>query len=471
MTETNNRWKAFLPISLVSIITTLDSSVVNVSLPIISKQLGAEIGVVEWVILAYLLAVTSLLMICGRLGDMHGRRSIYQAGILLFTAASALCGFSTSVAMLIAARGLQGIGAALIIGNGPALIGEIFAPHERGKALGMLGTTVAVGLSLGPAVGGFITGWLGWRYIFFLNLPLGVLTAWLVKRNLRPDTVFNRAKFDFAGGATMAASLFCLLLVFSRGADWGWQNPGVLALIAGTILFGWLFFRIEKKAHNPVLDLTLFSNPTFRSATAAGFLAFAALFTQTFLLPFYLINLRGFAPAYAGLFLMAVPSVMMVASPVAGTLSDKIGTRGICALGLLIMGISQFFLAGLGLATSQAQIVSILLLLGLGSGIFNPPNNSELLSSVPKDRLGNAAGMMGLTRSLGMVAGIGISSAIFTGVRTHLLKEANLTVDLHNHSGDFAFLAGLRWAFLAAVVFAWAGMVMVWGRKKKVVSR
>ena len=215
----NSHWRAFLPISLVAVITTLDGSVVNVSLPVISEQLHAGIGIIDWVVMAYLLTITGLMMISGRIGDLRGRRRIYQAGIILFTAASALCGFAVNIYMLIASRALQGVGAALITGNGPALIGEIFPKESRGKAMGLFGMVVAFGLSTGPAVGGFVTGWLGWRYIFYLNLPLGILAAILVRRNLRADTVFSKARFDIVGGVSMALGLFCLLLHFRYPID------------------------------------------------------------------------------------------------------------------------------------------------------------------------------------------------------------------------------------------------------------
>jgi EmrB/QacA subfamily drug resistance transporter len=461
----NQRWKAFLPIALVSIITTLDSSVVNVSLPIIAQQLKAGIGVVQWVVLAYLLAVTSLLMIFGRLGDLIGRRRIYQMGIVLFTFSSALCGFSQNITMLIFGRALQGTGAALLVAVGPALIGEIFPPQQRGKALGFLGTTVSVGLSVGPAVGGFITGWLGWRYIFFLNLPLGVLAVLLVRRHLRSDGNPVRTRFDFVGAATMAGGMLCLMLALSRGSDWGWSNPVVINLLLAAWLLLTLFFISQSRLSHPILDLKLFKNPIFRSATSSGFLAFAALFSQTFLLPFYLIQLRGFPPAHAGLFLMSVPSMMAVVAPSSGSFSDRIGTRGLCVTGLFLLGIGFILLSTLTAATPQPVIVSFLLVVGLGVGMFNPPNNADLLSSVPRERLGNASGMMGLTRTLGMVTGVALSGAIFLGVRKfHLGAAANLSNAAAADSA--AFLSGLHWAFRTAAALAWTGMIMVWGRGK-----
>ncbi len=462
----DHRWKAFLPIALVSIITTLDSSVVNVSLPVISQQLKAGIGVVQWVVLAYLLAVTSLLMIFGRLGDLVGRRRIYQIGIVFFTFSSALCGFSQNVTMLIFGRALQGTGAALLVAVGPALIGEIFPPQQRGKALGFLGTTVSIGLSVGPAVGGFITGWLGWRYIFFLNLPLGVLAVLLIRRHLRSDGYSLQTRFDFIGAATMAGGLVCLMLALSRGSDWGWSSPVIFNLLLAALIFFTLFFISQIRSSHPILDLKLFRNPIFRSATSSGFLAFAALFSQTFLLPFYLIQLRGFPPAHAGLFLVSVPSVMAVVAPSSGSFSDRVGTRGLCVTGLFLLGIGFILLSMLTAATPQLVIVSFLLVVGLGVGMFNPPNNADLLSSVPRERLGNASGMMGLTRTLGMVTGVALSGAIFLGVRKLYLGAAvNASSDAAS-ADSAAFLSGLHWAFRTAAVLAWTGMITVWGRGK-----
>jgi len=455
----NSHWRAFLPISLVAVITTLDSSVVNVSLPVISEQLHAGIGIVEWVVMAYLLTITGLMMISGRIGDLRGRRRIYQAGIILFTASSALCGFAVNIYMLIASRALQGVGAALITGNGPALIGEIFPKESRGKALGLFGMVVAFGLSTGPAVGGFITGWLGWRYIFYLNLPLGILAAILVRRNLRADTVFSKSRFDIAGGISMALGLLCLLLTLSRGSDWGWTSPIIVVLFAAALIILIHFVRTELRVSDPVLDLRLFSNLSFRSAALAGVLGFTSLFAQTFLLPFYLIQLRHFPPQHAGLFLMAVPLIMSVVSPTSGSLSDKIGTRGISAAGLLFQGIGFLLLSSLQVHTSELTIFSFLLVIGLGTATFNAPNNSELLSSVPKHRLGNAAGMMGLTRTFGMVCGIALSSAVFNGVSSYLAHNASDT-----HPPDFAFIGGLRWAFWFAAAMAWLGAIIVWQR-------
>ncbi len=462
-----NRWKAFYPLLLVSIISTLDSSVVNVSLPVISRQLQADINLVEWVVMAYLLAITSLLVVTGRLGDMVGRRRVYQAGIVLFTASSALCGFAVNITMLIASRTLQGVGAALIVGNGPALIGEIFPPRHRGKALGILGTTVSVGLAIGPAVGGFITGYLGWRYIFFINLPLGALAAMLVKRNLPLKRSEKPVRFDLPGALTMSSGLVLLLIALSRGNEVGWSDTAVVAqLLIGLLLIG-LFLWFETRAPDPILALSLFHNRTFSSATAAGFFAFAALFAQTFLLPFYLIQLRGFSPAHAGLFLMAVPSIMAIVAPTSGSLSDRIGSKGLSSVGLTVQGVSFILLGTLSVATPQVHIVAILLLLGLGIGMFNPPNNADLLSSVPQERLGNASAMMGLTRTVGMVFGVALSTTIFLSVRNYLLRNAGVDPGAGVEVTGFAFLEGLRWAFLVAAGLSWVGALVTLRREKR----
>ncbi|RJP79887.1 MAG: DHA2 family efflux MFS transporter permease subunit [Candidatus Zixiibacteriota bacterium] len=457
------QWKAFLPIAMVSIASTLNSSVINVSLPVISQALGAGIGVVEWVVMSYLLSLTALLMIAGRVGDLYGRRRTYQWGILAFTVASALCGLSTSIGMLIAFRTLQGAAAALVVAVAPALIGEIYPPAQRGKALGLFGATVSVGLTIGPPLGGFITDWLGWRYIFFISVPLSLLSIVLVRRYLPEDHTHERPSFDWPGSLTLGGGLLFLLLALSRGSDWGWGSPMTLAMVlmAGGLLA--LFVRVERSLDNPVLDLRLFRHPVFRSAAAAGFLAFSSLFSQTFLIPFYLVQLRDFTTAHAGLFLVAVPVTMAVAAPAAGALSDKIGTRGLCMLGLAVLGISFVLQATFGVDTSAGWIVLALVLTGLGIGTFNAPNNAELLSSVPRHRMGNASGMMGMTRTLGMVVGVALSSAIFTGVRDALLNGGSAA---GSAEAPHAFLAGMRWSFLAAAALALLGMVMVWGRGK-----
>lgn len=462
-----NRWKAFYPLLLVSIISTLDSSVVNVSLPVISQQLHADISLVEWVVMAYLLAITSLLVVTGRLGDMIGRRRVYQAGIILFTISSAACGFAVNIVMLIASRTLQGIGGALIVGNGAALVGEIFPPRHRGKALGVLGTTVSVGLAVGPAVGGLITGYLGWRYIFFLNLPLGILAAALVKKNLILKLSDKPVHFDLPGALTMSGGLVLLLFGLSRGNETGWSDAFVLTQLAvGLTLIGF-FLWLETRASDPILALTLFKNRTFSSAAAAGFFAFAALFSQTFLLPFYLIQFRGFQPAHAGLFLMAVPSIMSIVAPTAGSLSDRIGSKGISSIGLIIEGLAFLLLSTLTGETPQVHIVGILLLLGVGNGMFNPPNNADLLSSVPKDRLGNASAMMGLTRTVGMVFGVALSTTIFVGVRDHLLRISGIDPGAGMDQIGFAFLSGVHWAFRIAAGLSWMGALVTLRREKR----
>ncbi len=457
------RWRTIYPISLVAITSTLNSSVINVSLPAISEQLHAGIGVVDWVIQAFLLVVTALLMVFGRLGDMLGRRRVYQSGIILFTIASALCGFADSITSLIIARIIQGIGAALVIAVGPALIGIIFPPDSRGKAMGILGTTMAVGLSIGPVVGGAITDWFGWRYIFFINIPFGIAAAFMVMHYIKPDKDTVRSSFDLPGAATMALALTCMLLLFSRGNDWGWDSIPILALMGGSLIFPIMFILFENRSNNPLLDLGLFKNSTFSSATYAGFLAFTAMFSQTFLMPFYLIQIRSITIAEAGLILASVPLVMAVIAPASGALSDKIGTRGLCVFGLFTLGMSFVMLTFLGEETSRIYVVLSLLLTGFGIGMFNPPNNADFLSSVPRDRLGNASAMMGLTRTMGMAFGVAVSSVIFTGVRNHLLTREGVSEELPQAA--FAFLGALHWVFWVAAGFSWLGMVMVLRRR------
>ncbi len=459
-------WRSFIPIAIVSFASTLNASVINISLPVIAEQLHLEHGVVEWIIMSYLLAVIALLMIAGRLGDLYGRRRTYLAGILLFTVSSALCGFSNSFLALVISRTLQGVGAALMVAISPALIGEIFPLEKRGQALGLFGATISVGLAVGPAFGGLVTELLGWQFIFFLNVPFGLLGALLVYRLLRKDSPVNRPRLDVVGSSALALTFLGLTLALTRGNDWGWGSPLTIISLAAALVAAAFFLRAEARTNDPILDLKIFRNPIFLSATAAGFLAFSALSIQTYWLPFYFKDLRGLPVSTAGLYLMSIPLMMGVVAPISGHLSDRLGTRGLCAGGLLIQGIGMLLSSRLAAGTPSGFLVAALLVTGIGVGMFNPPNNAELLSSVRHDRLGNASGMMGLTRTLGMVMGVALSSAIFTGVHVYYLGNASPHSSGVSSTDQQIFLAGLKAVLITAAVLSWLGMVMVWGRGK-----
>jgi len=419
------KWLIFAVVALTIIMATLDASIVNIALPVIRADFNVGITIVEWVVIAYMLTVVSLLMISGRIADIYGQKKIYIAGILIFVIGSGLCALSKSINELIIFRAIQGLGAACSMANGNAIITNFFPPQERGKALGLVGASVAVGLSAGPVLGGMITTYFGWRYIFLFNLPLGtiaLISAFLV---LRESSNAKGAVFDFTGAFTLSAVLITFVLSLTKYPDWGFAFSGILLLIS---LIGFVVFVIiEKRVKDPMVDLALFRDDKFAFANLAAFLSFSARFAVIFLIPFYLVDLRGLKPNIAGLVLTPVPLLLAVMSPLVGALSDKIGTRYLTTIGMIFSAIGFGMLILIGTNTSILYIIVCMLISGFGGGLFGSPNTSTIMGSVPKDRLGNAGAMNALVRNVGMIVGIAWSGALFAAVRGHDLPfEASI---------------------------------------------
>lgn len=348
--------------------STIDSSIVNVALPTLQQAFDASMTQVGWVSLAYLVTLTVLLLPFGRLGDRIGRRPIYLSGLVLFVIGSALCGLANSAPLLIAARVVQGVGASMVSANAAAIITATFPAAMRGRALGSIGAVVGLGLTVGPPVGGWLLTAYGWPSIFFVNLPIGAIAIAMGLRLLPRE--------DGAGAARPAA--------------------------------------------HPMLDLALFRDRVFSTALAGLFLSFVALFSTVFLAPFYLENVTGLSPAQVGQVLVVVPLMLLLVAPFAGALSDRLGTRRLATAGLAVMTLGMILLATLlGRATTQPagvrEMVAGLLVIGLGQGLFQPPNASAAMGAVPVSRLGQAGGLVATMRNLGMVVGIGLAAVTFEG--------------------------------------------------------
>ncbi len=431
---------------------TLDSSIVNISLPVIASDLGAGLPATQWVQIAYSLGVTALLLVAGRMADILGRRRVYVAGLLAFTGASAACGAAPGIASLIAGRGAQAVGAAMIMANGPALVAQAFEPGRRGQALAVLAVTVSLGLTLGNSAGGFLTTLFGWRSIFLVNLPIGLAGAWFGWRVLgrgadgRPPRPGPRPGLDLPGALASAAGLGLLLLVVSRGADWGFGSAstvGGLAVAAASLV---AFVRHEARATDALLPLDLFRNRTFRTANVASLLTFTATVALTFLMPFYLVTVLGRSPAEAGLIYLVAPLSLSLLAPVGGRLADRAGTRGPTVVGLALIVTALLFLAELDARATTADVLWRLVLVGAGQGLFQTPNNTALLSSAPPARLGTASGLQAVMRNLGLALGVAIAGALVaaTGASLH----------------DATFLRGFRLALRVSAGLAAVALVL-----------
>ncbi|MGI9861524.1 MFS transporter [Moorella naiadis] len=445
------RWLILLAVMAAGIMGPIDGSVVNVALPTITRVFNVDLNTVGWVAMAYLLVLGSLILTYGRLGDMYGFRRVLLMGIAIFTIASGICALAPNIWVLIAFRAIQAIGAGMFMAMGPAIITSVFPPYERGRALGTNGMIVAVGLALGPTLGGFLVTIAGWEAIFTINLPIGLI-SYILCRQVVPETRdLKPQRFDLIGAAAGFFSLSAFLLAGSYGEEWGWTSPATLILGLVFLIGAWFFIRWEKLVAEPMLDLTLFSNKVFSAANFAALMNFMSQYALVFLLPFYLQQILNYNAGHTGLILTASPLVVLLLAPVSGALSDRLGTRWLAFAGQAIVGLALFLMAGLQVTSQPVDIIWRLGLFGLGTGIFQSPNNSAVMGSVPRHRLGIGSGVLATVRNVGMVLGIAVSSGVFTWQRS-----AKLAV-LGPEGMTTAFMTGLRAAFLVGAFLAAAG--------------
>ncbi len=399
-------------VSVGTFMATLDGSIVNIALPSIAGAFGIDLAAVEWVVVAYLLVVASLLLPFGRLGEVLSFRRVYLAGFAVFTVASALCGAAPGLGALVAARAVQGVGAAMLMAMGPAIIARTFGPGERGRALGLNAVSVAIGLSLGPTLGGLLTEVGTWRAIFFVNVPVGVFAMLWAARILPPEPAGRRQAFDVPGAALSAAGLFALLLALNRGEALGWTSPAVIGLLVLAAGLGVAFIGVERRSAAPMIDLRLFRIRAFSAGLVAVVVAFAGLFTATFLLPFLLQVGSGYTPLEAGLLITPIPLTAALVAPFSGALSDRIGQRLPASVGIAVLVAGLLSLTTLPDPFTVGDLAWRLALVGAGQGLFLSPNSSSILGAVPRPRLGTASGMIAQMRVVGQACGIVVSAAV-----------------------------------------------------------
>jgi len=453
------KWHTMLVVSIGTFMATLDASIVNLALPILRNYFNTDIATTEWVMLSYLLTITTLLLTLGRLSDMYGRKPMFMAGLLIFTLGSGLCSLSATAGQLIAFRVVQGLGAAMLMANSLSIITDVFPHTERGKALGLMGTVVSIGYITGPALGGFLIGWVGWQSIFYINIPIGLFGTVYAWKTLKSDQLHCGQKFDIKGAILMFLSIISLVLAITRGQVLGWGSPAIigLSLLFAVFLVG--FVMVEKRADQPMVELSLFRNSPFSASNASGFLSFTALFAVILLMPFYMEEILGYSPEHMGMAFVAVPLVMALVAPVSGWISDRTNSFLLSSLGMAVSCMALLLLGKLDQDAAFLDIVIRMGMLGLGMGLFQSPNNSIVMGSVPKERLGIAGGMLAMVRNLGMVTGIAISGAVFTNG-----LQSNQALGL---AYEAAFLGGFHDAFMVAAVICSVGIITSLMRGKR----
>jgi len=430
---------------LTMLMPSLDTSIANAGLPVLAHALGAAFANVQWVVLAYLLAITSLIVGAGRLGDLLGRRRLLVAGIALFTAASLACGLAGSLEALVVARALQGLGAAAMLALAVALVGETIPKERTGRAMGLLGTMSAIGTTLGPSLGGVLmTAW-GWRSIFLVNVPLGLLNLWLARRWLPApprDDVAPRPRFDLAGTAVLAITLAAYALAMTA------RRPQLLAVAgAGAAAF----VAIEARAAAPLVQLATLRDPRLAGSLVASTLVATVIMTTLVVGPFHLARALGLPPATLGLVLSAGPMVSALTGAPAGRLVDRVGAPRVMLGGLGAMLAGAVALALVPAAAGVPGYLAALLVMTLGYASFQPANNTALMAGVDAGRRGVVSGLLNLSRHLGLITGASAMGAVFAAVAGDATTAGAAAVARGTHAA-FGVAAGLLVVALGAAL-------------------
>ena len=455
-------WLVLIVVVLSNYFTTLDASLMAATLPDLQEALDTSASLVLWVVAAYLLTSVALMLIVGRFADAQGRKRWFVAGVFIFTLGTGLGATAQNVGQLIGFRVLAAFGGAMLLTSGVALLTSAVPAHQLGRAMGALGLGVSAGLASGPLIGGSIFDTLGWRAIFYLRVPLGLAIvvmgmAWLRESQIGRD----RQRFDLRGAVTLMAALVAVFLALNRGLTWGLTSAPFLALL----LFGFamlaIFVPMERRAAQPIFDLALLRNRTFTSALAVNFFYFAGLATAYYLMPFYLIQGREYSSSLSGLLLSFLSIAMMVVAPFSGFMSDRLGSRLPSTLGLVVVAGGLFVVTRLTETTPMVLVALTLVLLGVGSGLFEPPNQRDIMGNAPADRLSQASASLATSRQVGLFMGIAVGGGIFVNRLAHY-ADAPATV---------AVVSGVQDSVLIMLTMALPSLVIMtttWRRRRNV---
>ncbi|MCB9420321.1 MAG: MFS transporter [Ardenticatenaceae bacterium] len=465
-TDYSRKWLVMTAVAAGTLLTTIDGNIVNVALPTLVRELQTNFAAVQWVVLSYLLALATLMLSLGRLGDMIGKKPIYVAGFIIFTTGSVLCALAPDIYWLIVFRIVQAIGGAMLLSLSMAIVTQAFPPQERGRALGLNGTFVSVGIVAGPTLGGLLLSITTWHWIFLVNLPVGIVGTILAIRYIPVPQSRENQQFDYFGAGTLFVGLLSLLLALTIGQQRGFGDTAVLILFAIFVLFLALFIIIENRTPQPMIDLRMFANKLFSINLITGFATFVAISGTTLLMPFYLENILGFSTSHIGLLMAVVPLFLGVVAPLSGSLSDRFGTRPITVAGLFMLILGYWAMSTLNQQTTGLGFVLRMLPVGVGMGMFQSPNNSAVMGSVTRQRLGIASGLLAISRTLGQTAGVALMGALWAG-RT-MIYEGTVLAGGATAATAVAQISGLHDTFRFMVLLMLAALVLaVWALVKE----
>lgn len=408
-----NRYAVLLGVVIVMFMCCLDASIVNVALPVISKDLNISMSSVQWTVTTYLLVISGLILTFGRLGDLKGKAKLFRVGIIIFTLGSLGCGLSGNIICLIIARAIQGLGAACAMSVGQGIITIAFDSRERGKALGISALVVALGTMVGPALGGIICEF-NWKYIFLINIPIGIVAIILAFKMLPSidENIKSKEKLDFIGAALFVITIVTLILSITEGSIYGYGNIGVVIGYVITIIGVILFIISQKRVVSPILDFSIFSNHRFSKGISSSFLLFISISSITILLPFYYEEARGISSRVSGLLMVVFPIVVSMVAPLGGYLSDKIEREFFPLIGFILCGIGFYLISTINIVTPIYLILIYLVIMAIGNGLVQAPMDTIVMSSVVKSKVGVAGSINAFVRNLGMICGITFGTSL-----------------------------------------------------------
>lgn len=455
-----------LTVALGTFMPSFDINAANIALPMIQSKFNTSIAVVEWVVVAYLLTLCATQLTFGRIADLYGFKKLYAVGTVGFTVSSLLCGVSFNINMLIVFRIAQALSASMMIATGSAIVTNSVPVSSRGKALSLTAISVAVATCAGPSLGGLLASAFGWNSIFLINVPIGIIETVLSLRNIRKDSGKANAKFDPIGSILIMAALVLILLPLDMISSASQPQSLILASLAAGLVLLVVFVLFETKCDHPILNIKFFQNRVFAASNLAATFFYMAEFILVFLSPYYLQKVRMLTPTAAGIMMLPLSLAMIICAPVSGAISDKIGSRSMCGLGMLVLTGSTIGLNFYNEVTPIILLIAVFALSGIGAGLFQTPNNSTVMGSVPTANRGIAAATLGTMRNIGMVLGEAVSAAL---IASSINSAGGAALTTSSPQWQTAFLAAMRIACITAACCAIAAMILSFakGNEKK----
>jgi drug resistance transporter, EmrB/QacA subfamily len=460
-----NRMLILFNVVLMTFMATLDGSIVNVALPTMAEKLSVSTEAIAWVVSSYLIVISASILVFGRLGDTKGKTKVFHYGIVIFTIGSLLCGISNSLIFLILSRAVQAIGAAATMANNQGIITQVFPSNERGKALGISGTFVALGSMAGPPIGGFLISHFRWNAIFLINVPIGIF-VFLMALKILPKSNKNVSEtLDGKGAILFAISIVSLFSSLIMGENYGYSSPAILIGFLISILSFIIFILVEKRVQYPLLQLSLFHNGLFSLSIFCAFISFISISSTMIIQPFYLQNVLKYSPAATGIIMVVYPLVMAVIAPISGNLSDKIGSELLTFVGLIGTSTGLFLMSTLNENSSLVSLIIFTVIMSAGNALFQSPNTSLIMSNSPRNMLGISGSVNALIRNLGMISGTSLSILILYGLMS---SKIGYSVSTYISGRDDAFVYGMRGAYLSSAVVCSLGAVLTAFRLYKI---